>query len=259
MIDNNSLPQIILFVIVFLIIVMVLITIFIIKSRNKIFAKELEKRNLEIEFQKQIFPKSLEVQENERKRIAQDLHDDISSKLIALSLNLHLLKSEKTTNTDKINIIDTIESINNTTIETSRKIAHKLFPPLLEKFGLSEALEEIVSDYNKSKQIQINFNSEIELSILEKEKQLHIYRIIQELINNSIRHGKSSVIDIHFKKENLKIFCNYSDNGIGLDKSKFENAKGLGFNNIQTRIKAIEGDYMIDFSKKGFALIFNFI
>lgn len=258
MIDSQSLPQIILFVVLFFVAIFLAIVIFVFKSRSKLFEKEIEMKNIEIKHQEQLVQSILNTQEEERMRISQDLHDDISSKLIALSLNLHLLKSEKTAQGDKENIIDTIESINKATLETSRKIAHELFPPLLEKFGLSEALEEIVSDYNKSKQIQIDLKNEVDLSNIEKEKQLHIFRIIQELIINSIKHGKPSVISIHFKIENSKISCDYSDNGIGLDKSKFETGKGLGFNNIQSRIKAINGTFMIDFSRKGFALNFNF-
>lgn len=258
MIDSQNLPFVLLFAIIFIVVIMIVVTVFIVKSRSKLFEKELEKRNLEIEFQKQIFLKTIEIQENERKRIAQDLHDDISSKLIALSLNLHLLQSDKTKDSEKKDIINTIESINNTTIETSRKIAHELFPPLLEKFGLCEALEEIVSEYNKSKQIQINFKNQVDLSNLEKEKQLHTYRIIQELINNSIKHGTALLITIAFKSENSKITCSYTDNGIGLDKTRFESAKGLGFINIESRLKSIGGNYQIDFSMQGFNLQFEF-
>lgn len=258
MLESNNLPFTVLFVVLFLIVVMIIITVFIVKSRNKIFAKEIEKRNLELEFQKQIHIKTLEVQENERKRIAQDLHDDISSKLIALSLNLHLLQSEKATDLDKRNTLSKIEAINTSTIESSRKIAHNLFPPILEKFGLNDAIEELVSDYNKSKQIEIHYKYALDFSIIDKDKQLHIFRIIQELINNSIKHGKASIIDIVFKNENSNIHCEYSDNGIGLNSNTFAANKGLGFINIESRIKSINGNYVIDFSKPGFVLKFDF-
>lgn len=259
MLENDNLPYIVLFIILFFVVIMIVITIFVVKSRGKIFAKEIEKRNLEVEFQKKIYTKTLETQEIERKRIAQDLHDDVSSKLIALSLNLHLLQSEKTLPEEKKNIIKNIESINQLTIETSRKIAHNLFPPILEKFGLNEAIEELVGDYNKSKQIEVNCKDTIDLSIIHKEEQLHVFRIIQELINNSIKHGQASVIDIVFTSDNSKIYCDYSDNGVGLNPKTFQNNKGLGFINIESRIKSINGNYFIDFSKSGFVLKFDFL
>ncbi|MEN9447614.1 MAG: Oxygen sensor histidine kinase NreB [Bacteroidota bacterium] len=256
--NSQDLPQIILFVILFLVVIFTLIAIFVFKSRNKIFEKEIEKKDIEIRHQENLVQSIINTQEEERKRIAQDLHDDISSKLIALSLNLHLLKSHKTEEIEKNNILSTIETINQNAIETSRKIAHNLFPPMLEKFGLIDAIEEVVSDYNKSNQIQINFQNQTELATIGKEIQLHVFRIIQELINNSIKHGKASKINIEFKSINAKSTCDYSDNGVGIDKLKFEKAKGLGFNNIESRIKSINGNYTIDFSKAGFNFQFSF-
>ncbi|WP_394760116.1 sensor histidine kinase [Flavobacterium sp.] len=256
---QNSPVFIIIFSILFIIAILVLTIVFIIKSRKKIFEKEIEKKNLEIAYQKQNTLSIIEAQENERKRIAQDLHDDVSSKLIALSLNLHLLKSKKTPEAEKESIFSTLESINSTAIETSRKIAHNLFPPILEKFGLQEAIEEIVLDFNSSRQINIKYKSEVNFSFFEKEKQLHVFRIIQELINNSIKHGKASEINILFKNENKNIEVSYQDNGVGLIKEKFNKNKGLGFINIESRITAINGNYVIDFTKQdGFALTIHF-
>ena len=91
--QNNPI-FIIVFSVLFILSILTLTIVFIIKSRKKFFEKEIEKKNLEIEFQKQNTLSIIEAQENERKRIAQDLHDDVSSKLIALSLNIHLLKSK---------------------------------------------------------------------------------------------------------------------------------------------------------------------
>ena len=259
MIDNANIQNILLFAVLFMSVIVSVIIIFIIKSRQKIYFKEIEKRNLEIEFQKQMFSKILETQETERKRIARDLHDDISSKLIAVSLNLHLLKSEKTLDSDKENIIKTIENINKNAIDTSRKIAHHLFPPLLENFGVNEALEEIVHEFNSSKQVTINFINQINLNVLEKQNKLNIFRITQELINNSIKHGKASAIYLKFHQNSNQVICEYSDNGIGIVKANFENKKGLGFINIESRIKSINGIYKIDFAKSdGFSIKYFF-
>lgn len=258
MYNNHDLPFIVLFVIIFFIIIMAVITVFIIKSRKKIFDKEIEKKNLEIEFKNKIFIKTLETQEEERKRIAQDLHDEISSKLIAVSLNLHLFESKKTEESEKENILNLIKNINTTTIETSRRIAHHLFPPILEKFGLNAAIEELANDFNKSKQIAIHYKPEEKLSEIEKDAQLHVYRILQELVNNSIKHGKAKEITIRFNWEETIVKCQYFDDGIGIDKTIHENGKGLGFINIESRLKAINGSYEIDFSQKGFHLNFEF-
>lgn len=257
--NPNDFIYIITYIIGFLLLTSIIIIVFIVKAKNKIIQKELQKKNLEIQFQKEILQKTILTQEKERKRIAQDLHDDVSSKLIAVSLNLHLLKSAKTKEESKVEIIDNISIINQNTIETSRKIAHHLFPPVLDKFGLAPALEELVDDYNKTKSVTINYFSEIVFDNQNKNSQLQIFRIIQELISNSIKHGKAAEINIKFTSNNLTSQCIYTDNGIGFEIKTLQNKKGLGFSNIESRIQNIDGDYAIKSSiNNGFQFIFTF-
>ncbi len=256
---QNNPVLIIVFALLFVLAIVTLTIIFIIKSRKKIFEKELERKNLEIAFERKNTLAIIEAQENERKRIAQDLHDEVSSKLIALSLNIHLLKSPKTLEEEKPGIFSTVEHINTMAIESSRTIAHKLFPPVFEKFGLADAIEEMVSDFNASKQVKINYTCSIDLTRLERENQLHLFRILQELLNNSIKHGNALGIDIAIMRLKQQRVLNYCDDGIGLDETKLSQNKGLGFINIESRIAAINGDFLIDFSeKRGFNISIHF-
>ncbi|WP_452226117.1 sensor histidine kinase [Lacinutrix cladophorae] len=198
-------------------------------------------------------------QEEERKRISRDLHDDISSKLIAVSLNLHLLKSEKTKESSKADIIENTSIINNKAIESSRKIAHHLYPPVLEKFGLVQALKELVLDFNKTKVVSIRFNSEIKFENETSNFHLQIFRIIQELINNSIKHGQATIIEMKFRQHNSVNQFFYIDNGVGFDSSKIEKYRGLGFSNIENRIQNINGTYnMFSEVNEGFQFEFSF-
>ena len=88
---------------------------------------------------------------------------------------------------------------------------------------------------------------------------LQIFRIIQELINNSIKHGKATVIDINFSSNNSVSSCVYSDNGIGFDSSQLEKTKGLGFSNIENRVQNINGTFnLISGINKGFKFNFTF-
>lgn len=210
-----------------------------------------------MEFQNKILQKTILTQDDERKRIARDLHDDISSKLTAVALNLHLLKSEKTPQEDKQEIIDNTFAINDKAIESSRKIAHHLFPPVLEKFGLLEALEEPFFDYNKTEAVKINFTSQIEFNFKVSNSQLQIFRIIQELINNYIKHGKATEIQIKFRVGNTKNEYFYIDNGLGFDNSQLDISKGLGFSNIENRIQNINGTFKLE-SQVGSGFQFNF-
>jgi signal transduction histidine kinase len=257
--NKEEFVYIIFYILVFLILVMVAIILFITKSRKKIFEKEIEKKDLEIKLQKDVLQATILSQETERNRIAQDLHDEISSKLIAISLNLHLLQSAKTKVDSKPEIIENIIQINQNTIENSRKIAHDLLPPVLEKFGLEAAIQELVLHYNNSKSVAIKFTNTIDFKLSSNEKQLQIFRILQELINNSIKHGKASQILINFKNSDQKYNCWYTDNGLGFDASDQNIKKGLGMRNIESRIDFLNGSYTISSQvNKGIQFQFNF-
>lgn len=258
--DNpNEFVYIIFYILLFLILVMVAIVLFITKSRKKIFEKEIEKKDLEIKLQKDVLQATILSQETERNRIAQDLHDEISSKLIAVSLNLHLLQSAKTQTNAKPEIIENIITINQNTIENARKIAHDLLPPVLEKFGLNAAVEELALNYNNSKSINISFKSEVDFKPISSQKQLQIFRIIQELVNNSIKHGRASQIQIQFTSSNQTIQCKYLDNGLGFDTNDENIKKGLGMRNIESRIDFLNGSYTLDSQvNKGIQFQFTF-
>lgn len=257
---NSEFVYIIFYILLFLILVLVVIILFITKSRKKIFETEIQKKDLEIKLQKEVLQATILTQEKERQRIAQDLHDEISSKLIAISLNLNLLESPKTESSSKAEIIKNIIKINLNTIDNSRKIAHDLLPPVLEKFGLKIAIEELVSDYNNSKSINISCHNKISFENLKPDFALQIFRIIQELINNSIKHGKATQINIDFSELSSTSFqCNFSDNGLGFDASKNEFKKGLGMRNIESRIDFLNGkSYLTSQVNQGFNFQFSF-
>jgi len=256
MLNNDQLLTIITTIVIFLVLISIIVIIFIIKTKNKISTKELEKKQLKLKFQEEILSKIILTQEAERKRIARNLHDDISSKLVALSLNLYLLQSKKTKEIEKEEIINNIVDINKKVIETSRKIAHELYPPILLKLDLEHALIELVSDYNKTKSVLINLIFECSLKE-DSETQLQIYRIIQELITNSIRHGKASNIIIKFAFKKGVNTCFYKDNGVGFDCTNLDDCKGMGLFNIENRIQNIKGEFEI-FSKKNKGFTFKF-
>lgn len=229
-------------------------------SKKKIIQKELEKKNLELEYQKDLILATLEVQESERKRISQDLHDDISSKLNIVSLNSHLLTTPDLTEEEISEITGNIINLISKALTNSRRIAHDLLPPVLDKFGLHAGLEELCFDLNSSKSIAVDYDNNIKFSEEDKNRHLHVFRIVQELMNNSIRHGKASKISIAFKKEDDITTCNYSDNGKGFDvKSLKKKKSGLGMKNIESRIIFLGGSMTIDSAiNKGTNVVFKF-
>ncbi|MGB6269488.1 MAG: histidine kinase, partial [Olleya sp.] len=197
--NDKLIIQALVYGIIFLVLITTGLILFFHYSRQKIVQKELEKAALKLENQQKILQTSIDIQERERKRIAQDLHDAISSKLNIVSLSTNVLLVDKTINKKQRKTLDQILEITTSTLESSRKIAHDLLPPILEKFGLKPALEELFEEYTLNTTIDIESNIET-LSKLSKTNQLHIFRIVQELINNSIRHGKANELAIYMEQ-----------------------------------------------------------
>ena len=149
-----------------------------------------------------------------------------------------MLLADETISETQRESLSHILNVNTTTLESSRKIAHDLLPPVLDKFGLKIALEELFEDFTKSKQLSINENVD-ETETLNPESQLHLFRITQELINNSIRHGKATLLDITLNVDNEAFNLKYTDNGIGFDVEKVTKDSGIGLQNIQSRAEIL--------------------
>ena len=228
-------------------------------SRKKIVKIAVEKKNQELHYQKEILQSVIQTQEEERMRIAQDLHDDISSKLNIVSLNTHLLKTPNLSEAEFAEITNNIVSLTKKALENSRRIAHDLLPPVFEKFGLHAAIEELVLEFSTAKNVQINYENELDFSALEVNKQLHIFRILQELLNNSIRHGKATHISITFVSKNHQNTCIYTDNGVGFNTNSENKKRGIGMQNIESRVNFLGGNINVQSEiNKGVQIEFNF-
>lgn len=240
--DTKFITIVILGAILMLVMALTLILFFYL-SRKKIIQKELEKKTLELNHQKEMLKATIVAQEAERNRIAQDLHDAISAKLNVVSLSANfLLEEENVTPQETEEIIHHMLKVTNKTIESSRKIAHNLLPPILEKFGLGAALEELCDEFNNSKKVTVCYKIDYEAGRLSQDSELHVFRIVQELMNNSMRHGKAKGIELNFNPTEENLFLHYKDDGLGFDVEKIGVQKGLGLRNIESRVSLLQGE-----------------
>ncbi len=244
--EENQVIAIILIGVLLLLLMGVALLLFFFFSRKKIIEKELEKKSLEINHQKEIIQSIIVTQEKERKRIAQDLHDDISSKLNVINLNANLLKDGDLTEEEFIKVNNGILEATDKTLESARKIAHNLLPPILDKFGLKDAIEELADSFNNSRKINIKYTLDYPKEYLNPQNELHFFRIVQELINNSVRHGKAKNSTINISLKNNSLLFNYTDDGIGFNSNNVDHKKGLGMKNIESRVSLLQGNYIID-------------
>lgn len=197
---------------------------------QKILREKSQQYQLELAHQKEVTLQYTSVQESERKRIAELLHDDIGNKLNILSLWIN--------NEDSLNNKRSREVIKQqipALIEATRTISHSLYPVNLEKFGLILALEALISNVNESLPIQLIVNHDYQKRPISFEVQ--IYRIIQEFLSNVIKHAKASNMLIHIRDTETSLAVILSDNGVGFDNSILK--KGMGLKNIDSRIKSI--------------------
>lgn len=256
---ESDLIEVIIYICIAFLLMGVVPVLFFYFSRKKIIRKELEKKDLEIYHQKELLRAGIITQEAERRRIAQDLHDDISSKLNIVSLNSHLLTTPNLSGNEIAEITKNIINIAGKAVDNSRKIAHGLLPPVLDKFGFHAGVEELCLEFNSSKFVNVSYQNHIQFDSLDKDKDLHVFRILQELMNNSLRHGKAANISILFDENEGSKRCVYTDDGSGFDVNDKQNQNGLGMKNIESRVAFLNATITIDsIINKGIKVVINF-
>ena len=230
-------------------------------TQKKILKEQMTNQKLAFTHQEELLFKTILIQEEERKRIAKDLHDDIGSKLNVIFLNMHRLSKYKGENKEIGEISSEVNSLINTTIESTRRISHDLLPPTLEEFGIIEALKELIEPYNHSEALSIKLDVVGEGKTLDNEFiNLNLFRIFQELIKNSVSHGKSSEIEIKFMIDNSNIEIGYRDNGTGFNIGQSSNNRGIGMKSIKSRINMIHAKHRIISSLgNGFQMVLKFV
>lgn len=218
-------------------------------SQKKLLKEQMRSQKLAFDHQEQLLHSTILTQEKERKRIARELHDEIGSKLNVILLNTHRLKKYHNEANELEEISSEIKSVIHTTIDTTRRISHDLLPPTLEGFGLVEAIKELRDSFVKTGSVDIEFDLiENEHKINDSLIELNLFRVLQEMINNSIKHGKASEINIQIWVNKDKIKLKYGDNGKGFDMSDQNLRKGLGLKNIESRLNMIQSTFYYDTS-----------
>ena len=184
-------------------------------------------------------------QEAERTRIAQDLHDSLGGSLSTLKLQYDALQLDHDELTQDNSYSKIMNMIDDACTEV-RDIARNLKPIALEKLGLAAALKDLINRYSIQDVMEISLHTNQIDGLLSNEAKLHVYRIVQELLNNSIKHADASEIDVQLNKIEETLLIMVEDNGNGFDQ---QNAKqGLGLGNLQSRVNVLRGEMEIDSS-----------
>ncbi len=193
---------------------------------------------------------SMEGQERERKRIAQDLHDGIGGNLASIKLNLANIIND----TDDEKLRKVMKNIDETYNEV-RSISHNLLPSRLMDAAFTGLIINFVNEILNKKHIKVNFEAfpKDELNQLATEIKVEVYRIIQELMNNIVKYSKAKNVDIQLIKRSGQVNLMVEDDGVGFDVKKA--ATGIGLRNIQSRIEEMDGEISIESSIGNWSLV----
>lgn len=230
------------------------LVIFIIFHQRKVLRYQMQLQRLEQAQQKLLLNASIRLQEEERQRIAADLHDDAGPLLATARLYL----SENLVNQDKATQLQSIfqtRQILDDTIQLIRNISHSLMPPTLKNFGLESAVNDLFQKISGSGSINASSRFHDYKERLKTEKELIVFRIVQELINNTLKHSNSSFIHLTQNIQGDNFILRLHHDGRGIIQTEFEKLTksniGLGLKNITSRLKVAQGKIFFEKDTSG--------
>jgi len=218
--------------------------VFIIFHQRKVIRYQMRLQRMEQDQQKLLLNASIRLQEEERQRIAADLHDDAGPLLATarLYLNENLVNLDKTT---QLQSIYNAKQIIDDTIQLIRNISHSLMPPTLKNFGLESAVNDLFQKISGSGSMNASSRFHDYRERLQAENELIIFRVIQELVNNILKHSNASFIHLTQNTSGDKFFIRLHHDGRGITQNDFNKLNksnvGLGLKNIQSRLKVLHG------------------
>jgi two-component system, NarL family, sensor kinase len=223
------------------------IVLFVVFYQKRMLQEQFKRQALVFDHQQKMMQAELESQESERRKLAADLHDSIGGMLSTIRVGLttaaRALPNPQSIDETKQMLDDTISSV--------RRISRDLMPSTLEKFGLTHAIRELCERFAATSKIEIKFSENGDLQKLDSQRELMIYRIAQELLNNAIKHSQASLIEVTLTNSD-KIGLTVEDNGVGFDADYYKNDisgnKGLGLYSIENRTRLLAGE--ITFTNK---------
>lgn len=208
------------------------VVFFVMTYKRKMLQNELERKSMESQHQHELLNATLKSQEAERKRLGGELHDSVGALLSSIKLNLQVKKKEAA---DLEPVLDNL----NESIKLVRAISHQMMPVILVKYGLRKAIEDLFEKIsNETLQASVR---EWGAFTFDENTSLMIFRIVQELTNNSMKHAAASTIDLSLTQEDQEARFVYQDNGRGFPAKVLEKSEGLGLLSIQTRAQSIGG------------------
>jgi two-component system, NarL family, sensor kinase len=216
------------------------------QQKKKILQRENalnQSRIADLEKEKQLMASEAVIkgQDEERGRLAKDLHDGLGGLLSGVKFSLANMKSNVILDADSALVFERSLDMLDHSIAELRRVAHNMMPEVLVKFGLSEALKSYCDRMRESQIFKIDFQSIGMEERLSSNTEIFVYRIVQELLNNTAKHAKATQVLVQLARQNSEVSITVEDDGIGFDKAIVEKATGAGWGNIRSRVDYLKG------------------
>ncbi len=239
-----SLANEIVFAIVAFLILMMGIIFFVVLYQRRMFHHHLELKKINEQKQKELLQASIQGEEDERMRIASELHDDVGASLSSVRLFLH--SAAKTSDPE---IINRSRELLEDSIQKVRSISHKLQPSMLQHLGLKATLEAMAETVNKSGNLHMTCTL-AQIPELDENTGLAVYRVVQELLNNVIKHSGARSVSLSAQLLQDAIVLHFAHDGIGLTEEEFQKQVrkpgAIGLKNIVNRLQSINASIQFE-------------
>jgi signal transduction histidine kinase len=210
-------------------------------ARQQDKLQQLQISELEKDRQLVTIDSMLKGQEEERSRLAKDLHDGLGGLLSGVKFSLSNMKDNLFITPDNMTVFERSLDMLDTSISELRRVAHNMMPEMLTRFGLDEALKEYCRTINTTHLVLVKYQS-LGMDIrIEKPAEIIIYRIIQELMNNIMKHAAATEAIVQLIREEGRLSIMVEDNGKGFDTALLKNNTGMGLTSIQSRVDYLKG------------------
>jgi two-component system, NarL family, sensor kinase len=193
----------------------------------------------------------LKGEEQERTRLAKDLHDGLGGMLSGIKYSFNTMKGNMVMTNDNAQAFERSMDMLDSSIKEMRRVAHNMMPEALVRFGLDTALKDFCNEIQQSGALHISYQSiGLENVIIDQTISITIYRIVQELINNTMKHAVAKNAIVQITKSDNQLSVTVEDDGKGFDTAIINNPVGMGWSNITNRVEFLKGKLDID-SQRG--------
>lgn len=219
------------------------VILFILQHQKRMFQHKAVIIEKEINHQKKLVEANIEVAEFEREKIAKNIHDDIGTTLNVISLHLNRIKRNASNEILVKELTDESRNLLDNSIDAIRTIAKDLMPPSLIKLGFEKGLTELCRQIENVSTLKINLNKLNSTFDLPKKNEIQLYRIVQETLNNIVKHANASVININLQNNLKSIIITINHNGKGISTEMVNELtktnSGIGLRSVQSRAQII--------------------